>query len=146
GLSSRSSSTRARGCASIAPMAPLAALTWNVWFGGHRFDERCAALLDEIGRADADLIALQEVTPELFAYLVAAPWPDGYALSDPTGDTLGDYGAVILSRLPMAQVELCPLPTEMGRSLVVVDIDAPGVAGAAALTFATVHLESLGES
>ena len=120
----------------------LTALTWNVWFGGHRFEERCQALVDEIGHAGADLVALQEVTPELLAHLTAAPWASGYELSDATGATLGDYGVLILSRLPLARVELHALPTTMGRGLLMAEVEHAG----APLTFATVHLESLGEA
>ena len=86
----------------------LSVLTWNVWFGGHRFDERCPALVARCYRADADLIALQEVTPELLAHLQAAPWLRDYHLSDPDGSTLGDYGVLILSRHPLHSIELHP--------------------------------------
>src|SRR5262245_30933006 len=119
-------------------MRQISALTWNVWFGGHRFEERCTALVEEIGRADADLIALQEVTPEFLVPLTAAPWAKAYELSDPEGETLGDYGVLILSRLPMTRIQVRPLPTRMGRSLVLVDVNVDE----APLTFATVHLES----
>src|ERR1041384_2665359 len=49
-------------------------LTWNVWFGGHMFDERGEALLAELGRRKPDVIALQEVTQEALRSLLAAPW------------------------------------------------------------------------
>lgn len=116
----------------------LSVLTWNVWFGGHRFDERCPALVERCYRADADLIALQEVTPELFEHLRAAPWLRDYQLSDPDGSTLGDYGVLILSRHPLHSIELHPLPTRMGRSLLVADVAGPDEP----VSFATAHLES----
>jgi tyrosyl-DNA phosphodiesterase 2 len=117
----------------------IKALTWNVWFGGHRYDERVPALLETIGQADADLIALQEVMPEFLNELVAAPWSGGYKFSDRTGRTLGDYGVVILSRLPVTRFDFVQLPTVMGRKLLVADVDAGGTP----LTFATVQLESM---
>lgn len=123
-------------------MAGLTVLTWNVWFGGHRFDERCEALVERIYRADADLIALQEVTPEFFGHLAAAPWAGDYERSDPEGEGLGDYGVLLLSRRGLRRVEEVPFPTQMGRRLVVAEVRV----GGAPLTFASAHLESLGEA
>lgn len=122
-------------------MARVTILTWNVWFGGHRFDERCEALVDRLYRADADLIALQEVTPELLAHISAAPWAADYERSDPDGEALGNYGVLLLSRVGLTRVEQVPFPTGMGRSLVVAE--AP--VGGAPLTFASAHLESQDE-
>jgi tyrosyl-DNA phosphodiesterase 2 len=106
-----------------------------VWFGAHRFEERVPLLIDAIGRADADVIALQEVTPEFNAYLRAAPWADDYAATA----RIGDYGCVLASRLPVTRAAWHVLPTRMGRTLVVMDVIADGVP----VTLATVHLESM---
>ena len=51
----------------------LSVLTWNVWFGGHHFDKRCPTLIERCYRADADLITLQKITPELLTHLQATP-------------------------------------------------------------------------
>ncbi len=122
----------------------LRILTWNVWFGGHRFEARCEALLAELERRRPDVIALQEVTPALRAALAAAPWALGYDLRDDDDGTVEakrlGYGVVVLSRLPVrtAQV-LAELPTAMERRLVAVDL-------ACGLTVATIHLESMATS
>ncbi len=121
-----------------APMAPieLRIVTWNVWFGEHRFVERGRALLAELERQRADVIALQEVTYPLLAAILAAPWVRAaYQVSEL--DVIG-YDVVVLSRVPIVRMMPLPLPTAMGRRLLVARL-------ACGLDVATVHLESLRE-
>jgi endonuclease/exonuclease/phosphatase family metal-dependent hydrolase len=116
----------------------LRLLTWNVWFGSHMFEERCAALLVELARRRPDVIALQEVTPELLALLTASPWVRaGYQLSDV--ELWQGYDVVLLSRLPIRQLSVLELPTQMGRRLLVAEL-------ACGLVVGTVHLESMQQS
>lgn len=111
-------------------------LTWNVWFGGHMFDERCEALVSELARRSADVIALQEVTRDLLAALLDASWVRAaYQVS--TLDIDG-YDVVILARLPIRRMARIELPTAMGRRLILAEL-------ACGLTVATVHLESTRE-
>lgn len=115
----------------------LRLVTWNVYFGGHMFEERAEALVAELAQRRPDVIALQEVTPELLAVLVAVPWVRaGYQLSDVDGRTLAGYGVVVLSRLPIRRLAAIELPSEMGRRLLIAEL-------ACGLTVATVHLESM---
>jgi tyrosyl-DNA phosphodiesterase 2 len=126
-------------CAPAPAGAPidLKILTWNVWFGGHMFRERGRALLAELARRRADVIALQEVTPALLAAIHAEPWVRAeYQVSEL--DLLG-YDVAVLSRVPVAQLRTLPLPTRMGRRLLVARL-------ACGLDVATVHLESMRES
>src|SRR5262249_56602920 len=140
------SSSRPNRAWLIAPQPPasppvdFSLLTWNVWFGGHRSAERRAALLAALAARQPDVILLQEVTPELLAALVAEDWvQSGYQVSDATGRTLGDYGALFLSRLPILQLSYLELPTTMGRALLIADL-------ACGVRVATVHLESMRHS
>jgi tyrosyl-DNA phosphodiesterase 2 len=111
-------------------------LTWNAWFGGHMFDERCAALLAELERRRPDVIALQEVTQELLAALLTEPWlRAGYQVSTLR---IASYDVVVLSRLPVRWMAEVLLPSDMGRRLVIAEL-------ACGLTVATVHLESMKE-
>lgn len=113
-------------------------LTWNVWFGDHMFEERRAALLRELDRRRPDVIALQEVTPELLEQLAAEPWVRSrYQLTDV--ELWQRYDIVMLSRLPIREVSSLELPTQMGRRLLVVEL-------ACGLAVASVHLESMKES
>jgi endonuclease/exonuclease/phosphatase family metal-dependent hydrolase len=108
-------------------------ITWNVWFGGHMFDERCEALLAELPRRRAGVIALQEVTHELYDALLHEPWVRAAYQISPLA--MRAYDVVILSRLPIRRVVEIALPTSMGRRLVVAEL-------ACGLAVATVHLES----
>lgn len=111
-------------------------VTWNAWFGGHMFDERCDALLAELGRRRPDVIALQEVTQAQLRALLAAPWVRAdYQASQ---REVMAYDVVILSRLPIRRLAELELPTDMGRRLLVAEL-------ACGLAVATVHLESTRE-
>jgi tyrosyl-DNA phosphodiesterase 2 len=112
----------------------LRIITWNVWFGGHMFEQRGRALLAELGRRRADVIALQEVTAPLLAAIHDEPWVRAaYHVSEL--DLLG-YDVVMLARVPVIEMRTLPLPTEMGRRLLVGRL-------ACGLDVATVHLESM---
>jgi tyrosyl-DNA phosphodiesterase 2 len=113
----------------------LRILTWNVWFGGYQFDERCAALVAELERRRPHVIALQEVTPALLEVLRETPWVEGYYATDLDGSTIGGYGVLILTRLSVLRQDLLPLPSRMGRKLLVTELNN-------GLAVATVHLES----
>lgn len=88
-------------------------VTWNVWFDDHRFEQRSAALLVELARRGADVIALQEVTFRLLAAILAEPWVRAaYQVSDV--DVIG-YDVVVLSRLPIQRMMTLQLPSATGR-------------------------------
>jgi tyrosyl-DNA phosphodiesterase 2 len=112
----------------------ISVATWNVWFGPYQFVPRARALLAELARHRPDVIALQEVTPELLAIIAREPWlRDAYQLSDAAID---GYDVVLLSRQPIRALSALPLPTQMGRRVLVAEL-------ACGLAVATVHLESL---
>jgi endonuclease/exonuclease/phosphatase family metal-dependent hydrolase len=111
-------------------------VTWNVWFGGHMFDERRDALFAELARRRADVIALQEVTQDLLDALLEQPWVRAdYQVSELV---VFSYDVVILSRLPIRRIAKLELPTSMGRRLIIAEL-------ACGLTIASVHLESTRE-
>ncbi len=108
-------------------------LTWNVWFGQRAFRRRASALMRELERRRPDVIALQEVTPPLLRILDEEL--AGYQLHG--GDSPFGYDVVLLTRAPVRAVTALPLPSEMGRRLLVAEL-------ASGLAVATVHLESTG--
>ncbi|MFE4605125.1 poly(A) polymerase, partial [Kitasatospora indigofera] len=88
----------------------LRLLTWNtLWdrYDGDRIDtaRRRPLLLAALERADADVIALQEVEAPLLALLMRAPWVRaGWTLgTDPAADDVEDSGLLLLSRLPVRE-------------------------------------------
>ncbi|HET9622150.1 MAG TPA: endonuclease/exonuclease/phosphatase family protein [Kofleriaceae bacterium] len=115
------------------PPVDLRVLTWNVWFGGHMFEERRDALFVELARRRPDVVALQEVTPELLEALLEQPWLRAeWQIST---RAVSHYDVAILSRQPIRQLAQIDLPSGMGRNLVLAKL-------ACGLTVATVHLES----
>ncbi|MGW6978953.1 poly(A) polymerase [Streptomyces sp. NPDC054932] len=98
-----------RGATAAATTA-VRLLTWNTLWD--RYDapriataRRRPLLLADLEAADADVIALQEVEPELLRMLLAAPWVRaGYTLgTDPGGRDVVECGLLVLSRLPVRE-------------------------------------------
>ncbi|MEU8939158.1 poly(A) polymerase [Streptomyces goshikiensis] len=125
------------------PPARIRVLTWNTLWD--RYDapristaRRRPLLLAELARADADVIALQEVEPALLDLLLAAPWVRaGYTLgTDPGGRDVADSGLLLLSRLPVREAGLHVLRRHKAVAAVTVD----GAAGP--LVVAATHLTS----
>ncbi|GAB4567875.1 MAG: hypothetical protein Tsb0020_20750 [Haliangiales bacterium] len=120
-----------------AVASSLRVVTFNVLFAELYRDMRWRALLDEVERADADVIGFQEVTLAFLDVLLETPWVRaGYAVTDVDGGSFRGYGVVLLTRVVPQQVSLHELPSAMGRRLLVAHFDER-------LAVATIHLESL---
>ncbi|WP_068755851.1 RNA repair domain-containing protein [Thermobifida cellulosilytica] len=129
-----------------AAQAPSAArlrvLTWNTLWDrcdGDRIDtaRRRPLLLEALRQADADVIALQEVEPDLLDLLCREPWVrDRYTLGlDPAGADVAEYGLLLLSRLPVAEAGLCALgPHKAVAAVEVATAAGPVVVAATHLT------------
>lgn len=101
-------------CPVAAPLPDLAleslsVLTYNVLYDLYEAEhiytrERRVACCALVETNDADIVALQEVTPEFWAELLAAPWVrERYHVSaGPDALGLQPYGQVLLSRWPLA--------------------------------------------
>ncbi|MFH9548325.1 poly(A) polymerase [Streptomyces sp. NPDC017435] len=118
-------------------------LTWNtLWdrYDSHRIDtaRRRPLLLDELERADADVIALQEAERGLLVMLLDAPWvrADYTIGTDPRGKDVDDCGLLLLSRLPVRESALHVLGRHKAVTAVVVDT------ASGPLTVAATHLTS----
>ncbi|MFC6092583.1 RNA repair domain-containing protein [Saccharothrix lopnurensis] len=117
-------------------------LTWNVLWDRYDTDRidtagRRPLLSAELATADADVIALQEVEPDLLAVLLAQPWVrDGYAVDvDPTGPDVDRTGLVVLSRLTVREAGRFPLgPHKAVAAVVVETASGPLVVAATHLT------------
>lgn len=118
-------------------------LTWNtLWdrYDSHRIATalRRPLLLEALERADADVIALQEVEARLLTMLMESSWVRSrYTLgADPYGKDVDDCGLLLLSRLPVREAALHLLGRHKAVTAVVVDT-ATGP-----LTVAATHLTS----
>lgn len=116
-----------RGVGTAAPGARLRVLTWNtLWdrYNSAHIDtaRRRPLLLEELARADADVIALQEVEPALYDMLTL----DGYAVSG--GADVREHGLVLLSRLPVLAAGHHVLSPHKGVAAMVVRTAAGPVA------------------
>ncbi|MYV74500.1 DUF504 domain-containing protein [Streptomyces sp. SID1046] len=98
------------GDGAAAVVSSVRLLTWNTLWD--RYDaphiataRRRPLLLADLAAADADVIALQEVEPELLGMLLAAPWVRAsYTLgTDPGGRDVDACGLLVLSRLPVRE-------------------------------------------
>jgi tyrosyl-DNA phosphodiesterase 2 len=124
----------------LVAVSQLKLLTYNIWFGAFASAERTDALLSVLQESDADIIALQEVTPAVLYRILQSPWVQAsYAVSDFQGVSLNSYGVLLLSRVPVTSWNIYPLPSAMHRNLLTVDINASG----SLMRVATVHLESI---
>lgn len=120
------------------PAAPgrLRLLTWNtLWdrYDSDRIDtaRRRPLLLAALQAADADVIALQEVEPELLAQLRDAPWVRAAYTLNAAPDTAAPGGLVLLSRLPVREAGSHRLAPHKAAVAIVVDTAAGPLAVAA---------------
>lgn len=117
--------------------------TFNIWFGDYFAQQRYEAIAHLLEAHRPDIIAFQEVTASALQSFLEQPWiRKTYYSSDIDGRTLGDYGVLLLSRLPPGKITLIPLPSFMNRHLLLMEICVNG----SPLQVGTVHLESMKSS
>mgnify|MGYP003382581886 CR=1 FL=1 len=120
----------------------LACVTFNTWFQGAEPELRYAGLLDVLRKSNADVIVLQEATTRLVDAIMQTQRVRreyGYARAPFRIDTIPSHGVMMLSKLPLQSALLHPLPTHMGRNLLVAECRINGQR----FVFATAHLESM---
>lgn len=116
----------------------LTLVTYNVLADPHRAKHRLPALMTILRATEADIIALQEVTPWFLRALQKQPWVRRYhrTPSQPGRGVPG--GLMILSKFPITRTLVATLPGRQGRKGLLADLDIDG----ATLAVATCHLES----
>ncbi len=124
---------------SAPPPSRLRVLTWNVLFDlfeAEKLDTeaRIPRILDRLEHADADVIALQEVTPRFLEKLLQRPWVRArYAISEgEAAESVDPSGQLLLARHPLTNVR----EHRFSRAKHVLTGDVAGI------TFAVVHLTS----
>ena len=86
--------------------------TFNIWFDSKHAEQRYLAIAELLSRRTPDIMVFQEVTPAALDVFLAQPWiRDGYLRVAVVGGDVGDYGMLMLSRLPISRVTYTRLPT-----------------------------------
>ena len=112
----------------------LTFVTYNTWFYDFYLEERFRAIIQLLRESDADIIALQEITPASLEIFLQTDWVrDNYFISDISGSTLcslnssqTNYGVILLSRIPIKNLNLYPLTSVMGRHVLIAEFDING--------------------
>ena len=114
-------------------------LTYNVLGDRVGMEERVPVLLGLMRDSDADVIALQEVTPWFFRKLMAEPWvEDRYHGTMIDGKFVVAGGLFILSKHPIEKTAYERLPGRQERNALVASMTVEG----RRMVVGTVHLES----
>lgn len=93
-------------------LARISFLTFNILFDFHHTEEiyssqRYEAILEALRLSEVDVIGLQEVTPAFAERLMAQGWVrDHYYVSEVSLNAIQPYGQVVLSRLPISNLQL----------------------------------------
>lgn len=96
--------------------AELTLTTFNVWNDPKHAEERYLAIAQLLSRRAPDIMVFQEITQAALDVLLAQQWiRDGYSLAAVVGGDAGDYGMLMLSRLPVSRVTYTRLPTRQSR-------------------------------
>ena len=125
--------------ADAVPRDQISLSTYNIWFDDHFATERFAAIADVLSVRRPDVMMFQEVTPEALQLFLGRPWiREDYVCAAVVGDDVGNYGMVMLSRLPVRRVTYARLPSRTGRGR----LRAALAVNAGTLDVCSVHLES----
>lgn len=113
--------------------------TFNIWFDSYFAEQRFHAISDLLSRNMPDVMVFQEVTPAALAVFLAQPWiREHYLRAAVTGGDRGNYGMMLLSRLPLGNVTYTTLPTRLARGFLTAELTVNG----SPVVVCSIHLES----
>jgi tyrosyl-DNA phosphodiesterase 2 len=117
----------------------LTVATFNVWFDDYHAEQRYRALAELFRDRRPDVIVMQEVTPRALRIFIDQPWVrDQYVRVSAVGGDAGNYGMLMLSRVPVARATHSRLPTRQSRAFLEAELAVNG----ARITICCVHLDS----
>ena len=97
-------------------------MSYNIWFVSYRHDERLNSLISNIRLHDPDILCLQEVLSEDVNFIQSSLAQLNFQHVYPSQLTTR-YGCMTFSKLPILNAtQSIPLPTEMGRRLLLTKI------------------------
>ena len=96
----------------------LTVATYNIWFDPSHALERYAAIADVLSRDAPDVMVFQEVTPAALNLFLAQPWiREHYLRAAVVGGRAGNYGMLLLSRVPVTRVTYRRMPILLSRGV-----------------------------
>jgi endonuclease/exonuclease/phosphatase family metal-dependent hydrolase len=117
----------------------LSVTTYNIWFNDTHAEQRHRTIADLLSRESPDIMAFQEVTPAALTVFLEQPWiRERYFGAAAVGGRRGNYGMLLLSRVPVDSVTYTRLPTELSRGYLTAQLTVNG----ARLSVVDLHLES----
>ncbi len=117
----------------------LTIATFNIWFDDYYAEQRYLAIADLLCERRPDVIVLQEVTPEALEIFLEQPWVrDRYLSASAVGGDAGNYGMLMLSRVPIARATYSRLPTRQSRGFIEAELAVNDVR----LIVCCLHLDS----
>jgi tyrosyl-DNA phosphodiesterase 2 len=125
--------------ATSADLDELTLTTYNVWNDPMHAADRYRAIAGLLSRRKPDVMVFQEMTPTAVDVLLAEQWiRDGYARAAVVGGDAGDYGMLMLSRVPLTGVTYTRLPTRQSRGMLAAELALDG----SRLMVCCIHLDS----
>lgn len=113
--------------------------TYNIWFDDKCAHARYRHIADLLSREAPDVMVFQEVTPEARDIFLSQQWiRDDYRSASVVDDEVGNYGMLLLSRLPVHRVTYTRLPTRADRGM----LRAEFLLNGATTAVCSVHLDS----
>jgi tyrosyl-DNA phosphodiesterase 2 len=117
----------------------LTLTTFNIWFDEYFAADRHLAIAELLARDMPDVMVFQEVTPAALDVFLAQPWiRDHYRRAAVVNAQLGNYGMLMLSRLPINRATYTRLPTRLARGFLTAEFTING----STLAICGIHLES----
>jgi tyrosyl-DNA phosphodiesterase 2 len=117
----------------------LTVATYNIWFNEKQAEQRYRTIADLLSRESPDMVAFQEVNETALAVLLEQPWVrERYLSAAMAGRQVGNYGMLLLARLPIDRITYTRLPTKLSRGYLTVELTVNGNP----LSVVSLHLES----
>lgn len=117
----------------------LTLVTFNIWFNELHAQQRYRTIAELLSRDMPDVMVFQEVTPAALDVFLGQPWiRERYRRAEVTGAGVGNYGLLMLTRLPVGRVTYTGLPTRLSRGFLRAEFTVNG----RPVVIAAIHLES----